>query len=114
MGMVDLFPFLSAANSLHPESLAFSTVCFAQELKFSSTFRKQELRKQGAFLALHLAAHMSVWVSTRVHGLHVLVFGSWLDFVSLSLCPEALSLWLDPLPFPHKPIWNSPLFPELP
>lgn len=47
MGVVDLFPFLSAANSLHHESLAFSTVCFSQELKFGSTFRKHELHKQG-------------------------------------------------------------------
>ena len=28
MGVVDLFPFLSAANSLHPESLAFSSLLF--------------------------------------------------------------------------------------
>lgn len=54
MGVVDLFPFFSAANSLHPESLAFSTVCFSQELKFSSTFRKHELNMQGVFLALLL------------------------------------------------------------
>lgn len=76
MGVVDLFPFFSTANSLHPESLAFSTVCFSQELKFSSTFRKHELHKQGAFLALLLGtpqvcvgARMSVWASRSGLGL---------------------------------------------
>lgn len=76
MGVVDLFPFFSAANSLHPESLAFSTVCFSQELKFSSTFRKHELNTQGAFLALLLGTPqvcagecMSVWASCSGLGL---------------------------------------------
>ena len=57
MEVVDLSPFLSTADSLHHESLAFSTVCFSQELKSSSTFRKHELHKQGAFLALRPVAH---------------------------------------------------------
>lgn len=69
-GWLTCFPFFWTANSLHPESLAFSTVRFSRELKFSSTFRKQELHKQGAFLALLLGRpqvgvgeHMRVWAS---------------------------------------------------
>lgn len=85
MGVVDLFPFLWTANSLHSESLAFSTVCFSQELKFSSTFRKHELNKQGVFLALLLSSpqvcvgeHMRVWPP-------ILVFSSHFYSVSVSL-----------------------------
>lgn len=109
MGVVDLFPFLSAANSLHPESLAFSTVCFSQELKFSSTFRKHELHKQGAFLALLLGspqvcvgAHVSMWASCSGLGLPFLLCVSG----SLSCSP---SPWLYPLlfpPFPTDQFWT--------
>lgn len=116
MGVVDLFPFLSAANSLHPESLAFSTVCFSQELKFSSTFRKHELHKQGAFLALLLGspqvcvgAHMSTWASCSGLGLPFLLCVSG----SLSHSP---SPWPYPLlfhPFPTDQFLNSPLFSDL-
>lgn len=75
MEVADLFPFFPADPST--ESLAFSTVCFSQELGSSSTFRKHELHKQGAFLALRPVTH---------------IFGSHLDFVSLSLCQAPLPL----------------------
>lgn len=82
---------LSTANSLHPESLAFSTVCFSEQLKFSSTFRKHELHKQRAFLAqllgsprVRVGEHMSMWASHS---------GLWLTSVlCASGCPVPLPL----------------------
>lgn len=92
MRVVDLFPFLWTANSLHHESLAFSTVYFSQELKFSSTFRKHDLNKQGAFWPYFLV-HRSVWVST---------WGCGLPFWSLAhISTPSLCLCLIPLHIGH-------------
>lgn len=103
-GMGDLFPFLSTADSLHPESLAFSTVCFSQELKFGSTFRKHEFHEQGLFWpSVRPSGHTSAWVSTGVCGPHVLAFGSHFSFVALGVCPPHSPLAVYPLlwyPFP--------------
>lgn len=109
MGVVDLFPFLSTANSLHPESLAFSTVCFSQELKYSSTFRKHELHKQGGFWPYFSVVHRSAWVSTGVCGPHILVFGSHLYSVSLGFCPLLPPLGGTLFSFIHSPHTNFEL-----
>lgn len=110
-GVVDLFPFLSAANSLLSESLAFSTVCFSRELKFSSTFRKHELHTQGTFLAL-CGRPRSMWVHTRMCGPCTLVLGSHFCSMSLSLCPVTPPLGWTLLfyPFPTDEVWNC-IFP---
>lgn len=111
IGWLVCFPFFFffTANSLHPESLEFSTVCFSWELKFSSTFRKHELHKQGAFLALLLGSlQVLVRNCTKAEKPHIVACGSCLYSVSLSHCPvpPSLGYTLPLLSFFFKPVLN--------
>lgn len=90
-GWLTCFPFFGLLIPSTMNHWQFP-VYFSQELKFSSTFRKHDLNKQGAFWPYFLV-HRSVWVST---------WGCGLPFWSLAhISTPSLCLCLIPLHIGH-------------